>query len=115
MGVTGTAAAVESADVAFTGTDLRQLPAALAHARRGQWIMTGNIALTLAIIVVLFPLALLGVLGLATVVLVHGAAKVVVIANGMRATRTKRLATQGTPSNIGQDQRGTTPTREAAA
>src|SRR5690606_27660720 len=49
MGVTGTAAAVESAEVAFTGTDLRQLPAALAHARRGRRIMTGNIVLALAI------------------------------------------------------------------
>ncbi|WP_394216402.1 heavy metal translocating P-type ATPase [Brachybacterium vulturis] len=88
IGVTGTAAAVESADVVFTGTELQQLPAALAHARRGRRIMTGNIALALAIMVVLFPLALLGVLGLAAVVLIHEAAEVVVIANGMRAART---------------------------
>ncbi|MFI8778105.1 heavy metal translocating P-type ATPase [Brachybacterium paraconglomeratum] len=115
MGVTGTAAAVESADVAFTGTDLRQLPAALAHARRGRRIMTGNIALALAIIVVLFPLALFGVLGLAAVVLVHEAAEVVVIANGMRAARTKGLALQGTSSPVRQDLHETTPTREAAA
>ncbi|MDN5822049.1 MAG: cadmium-translocating P-type ATPase, partial [Brachybacterium sp.] len=87
IGVTGTAAAVESADVVFTGTELQQLPGALAHARRGRRIMTGNIALALAIIVVLFPLALFGVLGLAAVVLIHEAAEVVVIANGMRAAR----------------------------
>ena len=87
IGVTGAAAAVESADVVFTGTELRQLPAALAHARRGRRIMTGNIALALAIIVVLFPLALFGVLGLAAVVLIHEVAEVVVIANGMRAAR----------------------------
>lgn len=85
MGATGTAAAVESADVAFTGTDLRLLPRALAHARRGRRIMTGNIALALAIIVVLFPLALTGALGLAGVVLVHEVAEVVVILNGIRA------------------------------
>lgn len=87
IGVTGAAAAVESADVVFTGTELRQLPAALAHARRSRRIMTGNIALALAIIVVLFPLALFGALGLAAVVLIHEAAEVVVIANGMRAAR----------------------------
>ncbi|WP_299305768.1 cation-translocating P-type ATPase [uncultured Brachybacterium sp.] len=87
IGVTGAAAAVESADVVFTGTELRQLPAALAHARRGRRIMTGNIALALAIIVVLFPLALFGVLGLAAVVLIHEVAEIVVIANGMRAAR----------------------------
>ena len=90
MGVTGSAAAVESADVAFTGHDLRLIPDALAHARRGRAIMTGNIALALAIIVVLFPLALFGVLGLAAVVLVHEVAEVIVILNGIRAARSKR-------------------------
>ncbi|WP_084635220.1 heavy metal translocating P-type ATPase [Propionicicella superfundia] len=87
MGATGTAAAVESADVAFTGHDLRLLPGALAHARRGRRIMTANIGLALAIIIVLFPLALFGVLGLAGVVLVHEIAEVVVILNGVRAAR----------------------------
>ncbi|WP_442928378.1 heavy metal translocating P-type ATPase [Microbacterium sp. USHLN272] len=87
MGAGGSAAAVESADIAFTGHDLRLLPAALAHARRGRRIMTVNIGLALAIIVVLFPLALFGVLGLAGVVLVHEIAEVVVILNGVRAAR----------------------------
>ncbi len=89
MGATGSAAAVESADVAFTGHDLRLIPAAAAHARRGRAIMTGNIVLALAIIVVLFPLALFGVLGLAGVVLVHEVAEVVVILNGVRAARVR--------------------------
>jgi cation-transporting ATPase G len=87
MGATGAAAAVETAEIAFTGSDLRQVPAALLHARRGRRIMTGNIGLSLAIIIVLFPLALTGVLGLAGVVLVHELAEVVVIANGFRAAR----------------------------
>ena len=87
MGVSGSAAAIESADVAFTGHDLRLIPAALAHARRGRRIMITNVALALAIIIVLFPLALFGVLGLAGVVLVHEIAEVVVILNGIRAAR----------------------------
>lgn len=87
MGVKGAAAAIESADVAFTGHDLRLIPGALAHARRGRRIMTVNIGLALAIIIVLFPLALFGVLGLAGVVLVHEVAEVVVILNGLRAAR----------------------------
>ena len=90
MGVTGSAAAVESADVAFTGTDVRLIPDALAHAKRGRRIMSGNIALALAIIIVLVPLALFGVLGLAAVVLVHEVAEVVVILNGIRAARSRR-------------------------
>ncbi len=87
MGVKGSAAAVESADIAFTGHDLRLLPAAIAHARRARRIMTVNIGLALAIIVILFPLALFGVLGLAGVVLVHEVAELIVILNGVRAAR----------------------------
>lgn len=97
MGVTGSAAAVESADVAFTGNDLRLIPTALAHARRGRKIMTGNIALALGLIVALFPLALFGVLGLAAVVLVHEVAEVIVIGNGLRTARIRRKA--GAPNN----------------
>ncbi|WP_460835794.1 heavy metal translocating P-type ATPase [Nocardioides hungaricus] len=90
MGATGSAAAVESADVAFTGSDLRLLPRALDHARRGRRLMTVNIGLALAIVVVLVPLAILGVLSLAEVVLVHEVAEVVVILNGIRAARVPR-------------------------
>ena len=94
MGVKGYAAAIESADVAFTGHDLRLIPGALAHARRGRRIMTANIALALAIIIVLFPLALFGVLGLAGVVLVHEIAEIVVILNGVRAARRPAILRQ---------------------
>lgn len=99
MGAKGSAAAVESADIAFTGNDLRLIPAALAHARRGRRIMTVNIALALAIIIVLFPLALFGILGLAGVVLVHEVAEVVVILNGVRAAqRPKSIGDLSEPS-----------------
>lgn len=94
MGVGGSAAAIESADIAFTGSDLRLIPDAIAHARRGRAIMTGNIALAMATIVVLFPLALFGLLGLAAVVLIHEIAEIVVIGNGLRAVRTGRRPTK---------------------
>ena len=90
MGATGSDAAIESADVAFTGHDLRLIPEALQHARRGSKIINQNIVLSLAIIIVLMPLAITGVLGLASVVLVHELAEVVVILNGLRAARTGR-------------------------
>ncbi|MGX4760657.1 heavy metal translocating P-type ATPase [Corynebacterium minutissimum] len=90
MGATGSDAAIESADVAFTGHDLRLIPKALQHARRGSRIINQNIVLSLAIIIVLMPLAITGVLGLAAVVLVHEVAEVIVILNGLRAARTKR-------------------------
>lgn len=90
MGVTGADAAIESADVALIGNDLRIIPRALNHARRGRAIMNQNIVLSLAIVTCLVPLAVTGVLGLAAVVLVHEVAEVVVIANGLRAARVKR-------------------------
>lgn len=96
MGATGSDAAIESADVAFNGNDLRLLPRAFDHARRGRHIINQNIILSLLIIVALLPLALFGVLGLAAVVLVHELAEVVVILNGLRAARTpKTSSTRG--------------------
>lgn len=93
MGATGSDAAIESADVAFTGHDLRLIPRAFDHARRGRRIINQNIVLSLLIIVVLLPLALFGVLGLAAVVLVHEVAEVFVILNGLRAARTHDTGT----------------------
>ncbi|MFH5245458.1 cation-transporting P-type ATPase, partial [Antrihabitans sp. NCIMB 15448] len=93
MGAMGTDVAIETADVALMGEDLRHLPQALAHARRSRAIMLQNVGLSLAIITVLMPLALFGVLGLAAVVLVHEVAEIVVIANGVRAGRAQPLTT----------------------
>ena len=92
MGATGSDAAIESADVAFTGHDLRLIPQALQHAKRGRTIINQNIVLSLLIIIVLLPLAITGTLGLAAVVLVHEVAEVIVIGNGLRAARTRRTA-----------------------
>ncbi|MGW4107642.1 heavy metal translocating P-type ATPase [Streptomyces sp. NPDC004976] len=91
MGAMGTDVAIETADVALMGEDLRHLPQALDHARRARRIMLQNVGLSLAIIIGLMPLALLGVLGLAAVVAVHEIAEIVIIGNGVRAGRTRPL------------------------
>ncbi len=98
MGAMGSDVAIETADVALMGDDLRLLPQALAHARRSRRIMLQNVGLSLALIGVLIPLAFAGVLGLAAVVLVHELAEVVVIANGVRAGRSKDLRTITAPA-----------------
>jgi len=95
MGAMGTDVAIETADVALMGEDLRHLPQAFTHARRARRIMLQNVGLSLALIIALMPLALFGVLGLAAVVLAHELAEVVVIANGVRAGRTKPLQITG--------------------
>ncbi|BBY31587.1 heavy metal translocating P-type ATPase [Mycolicibacterium sediminis] len=92
MGAMGADVAIETADVALMGEDLRHLPQAFSHARRARRIMLQNVGLSLGLIIVLMPLALFGILGLAAVVLVHELAEIVVIANGVRAGRAKPLA-----------------------
>ncbi|MDI9938885.1 cation-translocating P-type ATPase [Rhodococcus sp. IEGM 1351] len=91
MGAMGTDVAIETADVALMGEDLRHLPQVLAHARRARTIMLQNIGLSLAIIGILIPLAATGVLGLATVVFIHELAEVLVIGNAIRAARATTL------------------------
>ncbi|WP_264990846.1 heavy metal translocating P-type ATPase, partial [Mycobacterium kiyosense] len=91
MGAMGTDVAIETADVALMGQDLRHLPQALEHARRSRRIMLQNVGLSLGIITVLMPLALFGTLGLAAVVFVHELTEVIVIANGVRAGRITAL------------------------
>lgn len=91
MGAIGTDVAIETADVALMGDDLRHLPQALSHARRARSVMVQNLLMSGGIIGVLVPLAAFGVLGLAPVVFVHEFAEVLVIANGLRARRTTPL------------------------
>ncbi|EGX58325.1 putative cadmium-transporting ATPase [Streptomyces zinciresistens K42] len=91
MGAMGSDVAIEAADIALMGEDLRRLPDAIAHARAARGIFTQNLLLSGAILVALVPLAATGVLGLATVVASHELAEVVVIGNGIRAGRKKHL------------------------
>ncbi|QSZ51439.1 cadmium-translocating P-type ATPase [Arthrobacter sp. TS-15] len=90
MGAMGTDVAIETADIALMGEDLNHLPQVLEHARRTRSIMLQNVGLSLLLIAVLIPLALVGALGLAAVVLIHELAEIVVIANGVRAGRISR-------------------------
>jgi len=91
MGAMGSDVAIETADVALMGEDLRHLPHTLTHARRARSIMMQNVGLSLVLIAILIPLAALGVLGLAAVVLVHEVAEIFVIGNGVRAGRVRPL------------------------
>ncbi|CAN5229206.1 cation-translocating P-type ATPase [soil metagenome] len=100
MGAMGTDVAMETADVALMGEDLRHLPQVLDHARRARRIMVQNLGLSIAIVTVLVPLALFGALGLAMVVATHEVAEVVVIANGVRAGRIPALPMTPAPAPL---------------
>lgn len=92
MGAMGSDVAIETADVALMGEDLRHLPQVLDHARRTRHIMLQNVGFSLLLISILIPLAIFGVLGLAAVVLVHELAEILVIANGVRAGRISKTS-----------------------
>ncbi|WP_329410654.1 cation-translocating P-type ATPase [Nocardia vinacea] len=113
MGAMGTDVAIETADVALMGTDLRHLPQALAHARHSRHIMLQNIGLSAAIVLSLVPLAAFGVLGLATVVLIHEVAEVFVIGNGIRAGRLRPLPGATKPEPIALQQLPPDPAADA--
>ncbi|MFI0820193.1 heavy metal translocating P-type ATPase [Streptomyces sp. NPDC021098] len=91
MGAMGSDVAIEAADIALMGEDLRRLPDATAHTRAARRVFTQNLVMSGAILVTLVPLAATGVLGLAAVVATHELAEVLVIGNGIRAGRRKRL------------------------
>ena len=98
MGAMGTDVAIETADVALMGDNLRHLAETFSHARRAGTIMRQNLFLSATILAVLVPLAAAGVLGLAAVVAIHELAEVVVIANGVRAGRRSAFAERATPT-----------------
>ena len=88
MGALGADLAVEAADAALMGEDLRRVPALLAHARRTRRILRQGIVVSALSILVLVPLAVTGVLTLAPMVLLHELTGVLIILNGLRAGKT---------------------------
>lgn len=87
MGAAGSDAAIEAADIALMSDDLKQLPIALALGAKARRISTQNIVFSIAVLVVLIPLAVMGLIGVAFTVLVHESAELLAVANGLRAGR----------------------------
>jgi Cd2+/Zn2+-exporting ATPase len=87
MGAAGTGVAIETADIALMGDDLRTLPYALGLARRTVATMRQNIAIALATVSLLLIGVLVGGVTMAIGMLVHEASVLVVIANAMRLLR----------------------------
>jgi len=87
MGAAGTDAAVEAADIALMADDLRHLPVALAFGLKARRVSTQNVVLSIGVLIAMIPLALAGLIGVATTVLVHETAELLAVANGVRAGR----------------------------
>jgi len=85
MGAAGSDAAIEAADVALLSDDLRRVPAALRVACSVRRIGRQNIVLSISVLLVMIPAAVLGLIGVTVAVLVHEAAEVFAVLNGLRA------------------------------
>ena len=84
MGGAGTAAALETADVALMGDDLGRLPFAIGLSRKARSVIKQNLALSLGVILLLLVATIGGVIGIGPAVVVHEGSTLVVVANALR-------------------------------
>ncbi|GIU94142.1 MAG: cadmium transporter ATPase [Gaiellaceae bacterium] len=87
MGTGGTDAAIEAADVALMADDLDKVAEALRLGRRAQRISRQNLVFSIALLALLIPSALAGLLTVVAAVLVHEVSELLAVANGVRAAR----------------------------
>ncbi len=84
MGARGTDVALETADIALLGDDLDRLPLAYELSRRTRGIIGQNLVLSLAVVGVLVPLAILGVAGIGPAIALHEGSTLLVVGNALR-------------------------------
>lgn len=84
MGGAGTAAALETADVALMGDDLARLPFAIGLSRASRRVIRQNLFVSLGVIAVLSVMTVGGFAGIGVAVLAHEGSTLVVIANALR-------------------------------
>ena len=87
MGGAGTAAALETADVALMGDDLSRLPFAIALSRQSKRIIRQNLFVSLGVIAVLVVATVSGLASIGPAVIAHEGSTLVVIANALRLLR----------------------------
>jgi Cd2+/Zn2+-exporting ATPase len=90
MGVAGTDAAIEAADVALMGDDLGRLPFAIRLARRTMGIIRQNIAAALIVKALFLVLTFAGVTNLWLAVFADMGMSLLVTANALRVARDRR-------------------------
>jgi len=93
MGTAGSDAAIEAADVALLSEDLRRVALAIRISRHAMQVSRQNIVLSIAVLVVMIPSALVGWIGITTAVIVHEAAELLAVLNGLRAGQLRGEAT----------------------
>ena len=83
MGAAGSDVALETADVALMGDELKHLPFVVGLSRATSSIIRQNLWLSLGIVAVLVPTTILG-LSIGVAVLVHEGSTLIVVINALR-------------------------------
>ncbi len=87
MGGAGTAAALETADVALMGDELAGVPFAIGLSRQTRRVIQQNLAISLGVIAVLILATTTGLFGIGPAVLVHEGSTLLVVGNALRLLR----------------------------
>ena len=99
MGVAGSDAALEAADVALLSDDLARLPEAHDLARRANRVIRQNLAFALGIMLVMVVTTLVARLPLPLGVLGHEGGTILVVMNGLRLLGPAPRAGRAAPSS----------------
>lgn len=83
MGAAGSDVALETADVALMGDDLRHLPFAVGLSRKSRSIIRQNVFVSLGVVAILVPATIFG-LGIGPAVIMHEGSTLVVVFNALR-------------------------------
>lgn len=87
MGASGTDVALETADVALMADDLSRLPFAVGLSRQARRIIRQNLVISLGVILLLIPAALLGMASIGPAIILHEGSTLMVVANALRLLR----------------------------
>jgi len=87
MGVAGTDAAIEAADIALMGDNLKGVPYAIRLGRGAGKISLQNIVFAILVLSVMIPAALTGWLTITAAVIYHEISELLAVANGLRVGR----------------------------
>ena len=87
MGGAGAAAALETADVALMGDDLAGIPFVVGLSRQTRGVIQQNLAISLAVIILLIGATTTGFFGIGAAVAVHEGSTLLVVANALRILR----------------------------
>jgi len=89
MGAGGADVALETADIALMSSDLSRLPFVVALSRKSRRVIIQNLVVSLGVIALLIPSALLGVAGIGIAIMFHEGSTLAVVANALRLLKFK--------------------------